>query len=299
MKAYRYRTLKHSFVGIGASAARKGCVGGFALVGVLSIMAEANADTLQPATFYGSVYLDVPIVGTTPFNQTNSTTGPISGSASGPNGASLQGSLGLSSSPSPSISASMTLNGGGSYNGEAINSGGTIQAQINYSLEVLGPSGSATVDVIASGGASVGGTAPSQPDQSLISELSVANTSYGSFEQVGTNGVTTLSPFSWSVDNGITLSTDTVYNVQLTALASSFVPSGTTVDLSAFVDPVFQIDPSTPDASQYSLLLSPDVGNVSATPLPTSFPLFATVLGLMGLVVLRRQRKTQAGLADA
>jgi hypothetical protein len=67
-------------------------------------------------------------------------------------------------------------------------------------------------------------------------------------------------------------------------------PSGTS---GGFVDPGFAIDPSTPNASNYSFLFSEGIGNpgtgsdASPVPLPESITLLA--LGLDGLSAMRRR----------
>ena len=67
----------------------------------------------------------------------------------------------------------------------------------------------------------------------------------------------------------------------------------------AIVDPHIFIDPSFALASLYSVVLSDGVGNEVppqfgepiATPLPAALPLFATGLGVWGLLGWRRKRK--------
>jgi hypothetical protein len=61
------------------------------------------------------------------------------------------------------------------------------------------------------------------------------------------------------------------------------------------VYPFFSIDPTFPNASLYSIITSPGVGNSPpATPVPAALPLFATGLGGLGLFGWRRKRKAQA-----
>jgi hypothetical protein len=69
----------------------------------------------------------------------------------------------------------------------------------------------------------------------------------------------------------------------------------------AFLDPFFFIDPSAPNADQYSIILSEGIGNGASTPgetpLPAALPLFASGLGAMGLLGWRRKRKSAAAHA--
>jgi hypothetical protein len=82
-----------------------------------------------------------------------------------------------------------------------------------------------------------------------------------------------------------------VYKIELTAAAGT-VGSGSA---SAFADPLITIDPSTPNASLYSIELSPGVVNAlgpaadaATTPEPASFALFG--LGMAGGMLYRRLR---------
>jgi len=62
------------------------------------------------------------------------------------------------------------------------------------------------------------------------------------------------------------------------------------------VDPFFFVDPNVPDPQDYEFVFSPGVDNqvASATPLPTALPLFASGVGLMGVLSWRRKRKPLA-----
>ena len=62
---------------------------------------------------------------------------------------------------------------------------------------------------------------------------------------------------------------------------------------SAYADPYLVIDPSTPNASQYSIIVSPGVGNVplGSTPEPSSLMLLGS--GVAGLAGLMRRRQSR------
>ena len=58
-------------------------------------------------------------------------------------------------------------------------------------------------------------------------------------------------------------------------------------------DPYIFVDPTFPNASDYSIIVSDGVVNVppaAATPLPATLPLFASGLGAFGLLARRRKR---------
>lgn len=68
---------------------------------------------------------------------------------------------------------------------------------------------------------------------------------------------------------------------------------------SASIDPYIFVDPSFPDAADFSIQVSDGVSNVpisAATPIPGALPLFTSGLGIMGLLGWRRKRK---GAAEA
>jgi hypothetical protein len=80
-----------------------------------------------------------------------------------------------------------------------------------------------------------------------------------------------------------------VYSVTLDADAD-------TGNSAAYPTTTASIDPHFTYPSNYSLLISPGVGNapVSSTQLPAALPLFATGLGALGLLGWRRQRRAQS-----
>jgi hypothetical protein len=97
------------------------------------------------------------------------------------------------------------------------------------------------------------------------------------------------------------LLSNVIYTIQIWAFVDVALtqnnPGSTdtiTVAASAFVDPSFVIDPSFPDAGQYSLALSAGVGNALAVPEPAMTPFLALLLG-GGLArrVFARRRSSQ------
>jgi hypothetical protein len=97
------------------------------------------------------------------------------------------------------------------------------------------------------------------------------------------------------------LTPDTLYDIVLDVyiVANVSVNNGSagpggSETLSAFLDPII-----TANDPNYSILLSPDVGNSAATALPAGLPLFATGLGAMGLFGWRTRRKNTTAIAAA
>jgi hypothetical protein len=104
-------------------------------------------------------------------------------------------------------------------------------------------------------------------------------------------------PYSTS----LLLTTNEIYTIEIAIEADTAVflpyPWTTSSLVIADLDPNFFIDPSVPNASQYTIEYSPGIVATSATPLPAALPLFATGLGALGLLGWRRKRKNAAALA--
>jgi hypothetical protein len=71
-------------------------------------------------------------------------------------------------------------------------------------------------------------------------------------------GLTTLD---FSGETTQTLMTNTSYNIKMEAYISSANVFNGDLSLFVWVDPTFRIDPNIPNASQYTIELSPEVGN--------------------------------------
>jgi hypothetical protein len=101
-----------------------------------------------------------------------------------------------------------------------------------------------------------------------------------------------------SIDLNVVYTVTLFGNVTIT----SFRPNGCSSNCQASVniDPTITIDPDDPNAANVMLTFSPGIDNSedgSATPLPATFPLFATGFAGLGLLGWRRKRKNAAALA--
>jgi len=142
----------------------------------------------------------------------------------------------------------------------------------------------ASVNVIASGSLSsdIGATST---DFLRVAGATIVNaTSVGG----NNNGAFTTSAIVSS------LYTNVDYLIEMTVFAFAN-PSGTAT---TFLDPYLFLDQNLVDLG-YSIMTSPGIGNslASATPLPATLPLFATGLGVIGLLARRRNGKAPAALA--
>jgi hypothetical protein len=166
-------------------------------------------------------------------------------------------------------------------------------AQLTYFLEVLGPTLAVDIDVAASLAAAAG---------DLLSEASASLTISGPSNSInGTLDSDTLGEIGGSpgstnqtVATALLLQTGFVYHVELSASAASLCrgTEGDCMELgfgptaaSAAVDPTFSIDPSTLNASDYSIVASANLA--SSVPEPAAWTLVIAALGF-GKVTRRR-----------
>lgn len=169
---------------------------------------------------------------------------------------------------------------------------GGASAQLTYFIEVLGPSLAVGVEVDLAGSISAGTGAIGSGEATL--------TISGPSDSI--NGTLTSYPIaigaqagqssSETVATALLLQPGVVYQVALLAEASArctgigFPGCPEPASASAAVNPTFSIDPSTPNASDYSVAASANLA--SSAPEPAAWTLVAAALGLAR--VARRRR---------
>ena len=178
------------------------------------------------------------------------------------------------------------------YTSSFATSSGALSYQLDISSSLSG-----TVRIVVTGGGYVLSTSGGNKTLSDIS-LSVGTGSSSSYavdiSASSTNDVATgtgagldLDPTTghFSYSDTLLLTTNTNYTVQIEAdaLAGNAPGYSSLQEGRSYIDPYFYIDPSFPDAQQYSILTSPGIGNIA--PEPTT--LILLLAGLAGIGVVK------------
>ena len=175
--------------------------------------------------------------------------------------------------------------------------------EMGYEFSIVGPSGLVPVTISFRGGDTISGNFPYYNTEVSVqagvgtvvgtgpSFSDAYSVAYANFTQFGShtlNGVTTpITANLFNTTDSVNLTANAVYSVglQMTVLLVGGIGSA-----SAYVDPLIQIAPGFANASQYSIELSPGIGNsVSAVPFPASAWLMLS--GLVGVGVMARKRR--------
>jgi PEP-CTERM motif len=157
-----------------------------------------------------------------------------------------------------------------------------IAATLAYFVEFSGPTYDVSVDVSGKY------TLTTSPAGEAVANLIVNGVYVVSDALYGSNA-TAGSPFFET----ISVPTGTLIEVELAVSADAGDASGFQFG-SAYLDPYFSIDPSNPNADQYSILVSPGIGNspISGAPEPSTWAML--LLGFAGLNFAGyRKRKTK------
>jgi PEP-CTERM motif len=151
--------------------------------------------------------------------------------------------------------------------------GAEASADYTYYFEVEGPSGSVPVLVLAAGQAQTTSTA-------YYSDATFDIQNGGTYEVNESADATANTPASFSFNQTVDMSANSVQEVDISAGVSiGFTGSG-----NAWVDPQISIDPTFANASEYTLVFSPNF-----VPEPPATRLLIFGFGLGGLFGLRRK----------
>jgi hypothetical protein len=174
---------------------------------------------------------------------------------------------------------------------------------LGYYVEFTGPTADVSVDV--SGFYKLTANGPTVPSVGPLTASAVrlfvnpnpADLTKAQYiVNAGVNDGATVSPFS----TVLSLPTGTPIEVGMEAF-TSFTEYPGSMSASAYLDPYFSIDPSNPDASAYSILTSPGVGNapgtgVLGTPEPSTWAMMLLGFAGLGWAGWRRRVVRTAGM---
>jgi hypothetical protein len=234
-------------------------------------------------------------------------TDPITGPGSYPNattsalGGTASSTVVTQGTPFPSLSVSSQTSATSKHDTVF----GDSNAQLNYYIEVLGPGPTVTLDLQGSAALAAVGS-----DTSTISYIElilrddtinnvvagvgytqgVAGPTYGT--DYGSGVPAGFNPASFKLDTSLSIPTSSVMEVQMFASAEASSAAGeSAASASAYLDPYFSVDPSTPNADQYSILISEGIGNALTTPEPSTWAMI--LVGFAGIGFFARRASRQ------
>ena len=201
--------------------------------------------------------------------------------------------------PALSASASATLSGN---TAETSNAGAA--ATLIYSFEIAGPDGNVPTTISATGSTSYGAAGGAGSEGIAI--LSIASTSglLVSDTACAGNDPMTCPPAEGStiaLNQSFSLVANQYYSVYLSIAADADVYqsnayTGSQASASAYIDPYIVIDPGY--TADYSLSVTPGIGNAAAAPEPPAWSLVILGFGAIGAAMRRRTALIRVGAID-
>lgn len=204
----------------------------------------------------------------------------------------------------PTPSPSLDVRAGGTDLAQI--SGGRAHVALTYSIEIVGPgSGLAPLAWTGAGGVDsfnggVGGVSLEivTPGLEAFTAITSTNGKITGLDPEGIVGGDPLfalgfDPSSFKIKETVLFPINTILTVQMIAIADSDFELGPSW-ASAFIDPVFSIDPSFLNADQYSILTSPGIGNGADIGVPEPSTWVMMLLGFAGMGAVARRRPSRA-----
>ena len=260
----------------------------------LPLAAHANQVIILPGAEW-SGFVSVPLGFPVTFN-TTPVTGP--GTIQGGSGNSFAGETSITT-PQPSLSVRS-----GGFDAAQI-SGGQAHVDLRYYIEIVGPgSGLAPLNIVGNGGVGSFNGGTGAVSLNVVTPgigYEVAATSQnGHLFTEATNGLQLLVPdgsaFQFNGTQMFPLNTPLL--VEMLAIGDSDVELGPS-EGHAVIDPIFSIDRSFANFDQYSIVLSPgigngDVGGGGGVPEPSTWAMMLLGFGALGAVARSRRRAAAA-----
>jgi hypothetical protein len=215
-----------------------------------------------------------------------------------PTGAAASGSITFSQTPSPSMSLTASVS---AVPVNGAQSSVLLNPTQSYSFEVLGPHGTVSVQVDASGHASISSVAAGSfgEDNEAQASFSVGHIVSDTADILFGSQIGVPTSRQFTETGTYTFATNTIYTVTLSGLIHSLVSGndgGGTETLSASIDPQFYIVSSDPSA--YTLEFSSGIGNsVGGVPEPSTWAMM--LLGFAGIGFMAYRRKSEPALMAA
>jgi hypothetical protein len=172
------------------------------------------------------------------------------------------------------------------------------KAELDYYLTVTGPGPGAVVDFTSRGSV----TYPASVNTNEGIALLVDSPNYITEVGAGPDGAyynygpipPGFDPNSFTLHGGMYVATGDEIEVRMLAAITVEAYQQGPVSATAYIDPYFFIDPSTPDAGQYSIVTSFGIGNAEpgAVPEPSTWAMM--LLGFLGLGWTGNRRRVAA-----
>ena len=260
-----------------------------AVVLALCAASSASASQLPVFSFYGGVDIlaDNGSGGLTTTDKP-SFTGSQAATVAGAGGA-ITAQIQATTLPSPSISASTSNSNAGLTNyTAAVNN-------LDYYIRIVGPDASnvmLTVDSRASLSSSNLAYGSGSSFLLGVGYQTIANVGLSTSGLTVLGGSGSISGANSNLSISETLSEQSNTDILVHMNVAADVQGNSVESAGAFLDPIFFIDPTFAGADKYSIETSLGIGNVSATPLPSTWGMMLLGLGVLGFMGYRRRSST-------
>lgn len=239
---------------------------------------------LAPVQITG--YLDINYLGDQSYihnRPTYNQSAPINATISGQGRTNASASVNTGLNPTPSLVVNVDTS---AHTGLFEGASASTYIKLVYQFEVVGPTASVPLNVIA------GGSAQGSGVDALFRVDGPNSTGTVLFQYLP------LGAGSWSIDQAYQFQTNIPYTVTLQVIASSHSSINQSNSAFAMVDPLFSIDSTVLNPQDYHLVFSEGVSNIAgAVPEPSTWAMM--ILGFAGVGLMTYHRKYKSALMTA